>query len=99
MTQPMHGRVTNNPDGREAIANEIVKDLVRGVLKIAIKDLGNEKPEIALDAAVFLAGPELPYFLAVAIDEDIDSLRDSGCKLLAGVQNENEKEHERIRSF
>jgi hypothetical protein len=73
----------------QVIGPAILKDLAEAVLVQAVRDLKNRRYELQLDAFYFLAGDNLPVWLAAAIGEDPRELENSGVEMLAsGRANE-----------
>lgn len=62
--------------------DQSLKEIAGSLIKFAVRDLKSNKPEIVLDAALFLASDDLPIWLGVAFDQDSDQLKDHGCRLL-----------------
>lgn len=83
------------------VCGGILKDLATAVLFQALRDLKNKRPEVQLDAALFLASDDATLWMAVAQDDDPDNLQDAGVIALSTGRIKNNKRllHERnIRS-
>ena len=64
------------------IGTAIIRELAQAVVVQALRDLKSKRIEEQLDAALWIAGDDLPIWLAAAIDDDPDNLRDHGVKTL-----------------
>ena len=60
----------------------IIKDLAAAVIIQALRDLKNWRYELQLDAALWLAGSDLPLWLAAALDDDPEGLTNAGINAL-----------------
>ena len=65
------------------VEQAVIKDLAEAVIIQAVKDLKNSRYEQQLDAFYFLAGDDLPMWLAVALDDNPDVLTNAGVNALA----------------
>jgi hypothetical protein len=71
-------KLPNDPD----ISAAVIKELASAMIDQAVRDLRSKFVEKQFDAAVFLAGPNLPLWLGAAIEEDPTELINSGVELL-----------------
>jgi len=90
-------RLIRLPDDPE-ICGAILKDLAGAVMTQAVRDLGSRRLEVQLDAAFWLAGPDLPIWLAAAIGEDPHDLKNAGLAMLGrGRQALSKRAIERVK--
>ena len=86
--------VLDDPEIGPAIIRQIAED----VLVQAIRDLKSADLIMQLDAAFWLAGPDLPLWLAVVLDDDPHDLKNAGLAMLGrGRQALSKRAIERVK--
>ena len=69
----------------------IIKELAEAVIIQAVRDLRSKRLEQQLSAALWLAGPDLPLWLAVAFNDDPEGLTDAGLLALTNGRLKKDK--------